>query len=94
MPLGARPGDPLADIVFALAFAVFQKRVDALLNDLDAMPTIRATGCKIFQYRDQEREDKAGTPSYMDDLALVLKAHTPRQALEKSAKAVVGLKPR
>jgi hypothetical protein len=73
--LGVRPGDPPADVVFALAFDAFLKLLNAELADRGLQPTVSVAGPGIFR--------APGAPpgivqvneqTYMDDTALPIEA--------------------
>ena len=78
--LGTRPGDPLADLVFALAFTVFQKRLREVVRDAGLMPTFLLEGPGLFQAGAASVEEM-GLPSYMDDLVVMLEAEFPMDLL-------------
>ena len=73
--LGVRPGDPLADVVFAIAFAAFLKLLNAELAARGLQPTVAIAGPGIF--RDPGAvPDRVTAPeqTYMDDTALPIEA--------------------
>ena len=94
-PVGTRPGDPLADLVFALAFVVFQQRLHDLMLAVGAMPSVVVPGRGIFQRDGEHEADRtvfAGLPTYMDDLVCLLQADSPQELLATVALVASSLR--
>jgi hypothetical protein len=91
--LGVRPGDPPADVVFAIAFAAFLKLLNAELAARGLQPTVAVAGPGIFRDSDA-LPDRVTVPeqTYMDDTALPIEADEAGEIfgmLENAVDAVI-----
>ena len=74
-PGPGRPGDPLADVVFAIAFDAFLKLLNAELADRGLQPTVAIAGPGIFRPPGASPGTvQVHEQTYMDDTALPLEA--------------------
>ena len=64
---GAAPGDPLADVVFALCFSMFLEDLAGQLKHI--LPSAAIRGLRVFatEVADQEVDLTLGTPAFLDD---------------------------
>ena len=76
MPLvGVRPGDPPADVVFAVAFTAFLKLLNAELEARGPQPSLEVAGAGIFRTPGAPPEVIAiPEMAYMDDVAVPIEA--------------------
>ena len=92
-PVGTRPGCPLADLIFALAFWELQKEVLQLLRDAGVMPKAELKGAGIFGEPSEQHEVvEIGVPTFMDDLVCPIEAETPEELLQAVGLITAGLK--
>ncbi len=68
--LGARPGDPAADLVFCLGVLVFQWVLLEELQALELFPVLEACSRRIFPGGDFVTEAPFVFPTFMDDIAV------------------------
>ena len=91
-PFGTRPGDPLADLVFAAAFTIYQQAVSQLVDGLALTPAPEVTGPGVFQPTEEHAAPVAiGNPAYMDDMAIPIEAPTADELLEALPRLAAGL---
>jgi len=90
--VGVRPGDPPADVVFAIAFAAVMKLLGEELDARGLQPMVEVCGDGIFR--------TPGAPgvatvipemTYMDDVALLLEASDAQDIFEKLESAADAL---
>ena len=87
---GTRPGDPIADLIFACGYAVIQVEFAALLRENGLMGTIPMHAGGIFSVSVAPGDCSAvGLPpvNYMDDTAFVIMAECPSQLIPRLALA-------
>ena len=74
---GTRPGDPLADVCFAMVFAAVQLEIREFLDAKGWQHTFRGDGASIFGDVDTSVHTRLHEPCYMDDLAICLSSASP-----------------
>ncbi len=83
--LGTRPGDPLADLVFNLGFAMFQHLLDQELHKIGVIPSVKFGG-RVVSPSVVDGEAAESRPLlpvvFMDDLAIPLTAATAPEIFE------------
>ena len=94
MLAGARPGDPLADLVFNLAFVLVQQELFTFLEESGLsvrVPVAEASG--VFPAPPGAPVELVPVPpaTFMDDLAMALEAATTALVLRDVSTAVVGM---
>ncbi len=77
---GAKPGDPLADVIFCFSFAVMVARIRQ-----EASLILSFRGAGVFKLGEVVSEVSPPPISYMDDLVFVVPANSPEQLLERLA---------
>ena len=73
VPFGCRPGDPLADITFALAFLAFQRMLTRFFAEAGLDTQVEVRGGGIFP-EGHASDAKIPPPTFMDDLTALLQA--------------------
>ena len=87
--VGTRPGDPLADVVFALTFLSFQTSLEQFLLQVGAsVRALRRLG-GIFGTGEPVQETLP-CPAYMDDLTILLEADAYPELLARLAVVTEG----
>ena len=84
-----RPGDPLADVVFALTFLSFQMSLEQFLVQVGASVRVPRRLGGIFGTGEPVQETLP-RPAYMDDLAILLEADSYPELLARLAVVTEG----
>ncbi len=72
--IGTKPGDPLADLLFALVFLAFQISLCVELRVLGVLFTVPMRGCGIFGDASIKRMVEVLIPTYLDDFVVLARA--------------------
>ena len=86
---GTRPGDPLADLVFATAFLRFQELLIARLGEAGLAVELELDAATIFAPGGPNTTVEASPPTYMDDMAVLLRAPCAALLVETVVRAMV-----
>ena len=69
--LGTRPGDPLADLLFAVSFLAFQLTLTENLRCAGLDATVKVAGAGLFPDGQEGRVVPLLPPTYLDDFVLL-----------------------
>ncbi len=76
--VGTRPGDPLADLIFAMAFAIFQQDASIAMREKALTFDVPVSVGGIFAPLDDAVPGMQVWPiCYLDDAAILLRATSP-----------------
>ncbi|CAE7638887.1 CFDP2 [Symbiodinium sp. CCMP2592] len=79
---GVRPGDPLADVFFALSFSAYLRSVQAFLRQ-QSLSTVLPPCTTLLPVDGLETERELSPASWADDFAAMLSATSPAQVVRK-----------
>ena len=89
---GTKPGDPLADLIFCIAFFQYQQEVQEALLDEGILTHLTRPGPFLLELRDDFVESMPfGTPAFFDDFFVSLVNDSPAGLLEDIQKTVACL---
>jgi hypothetical protein len=84
--IGVKPGDPAADVLFALAFYYFHSKLLSELDKHQLGEAVHIRGNCIVPTQDPFSDVKLGAPPYMDDLFIPVSASDPLSLLQRIIK--------
>ena len=82
MDSGTRPGDPLADTTFALIFSEALKELRAYLDGKGMSTWLPLRGKRVFAAQESEEDVRLEEPSFMDDVAILVRSDCPWEVVE------------
>ena len=84
---GSRPGDPAADVLFALAFGEFLKVVDSDLSALGLQPQW-PTNASEHPWAHVESDETLGAPAWADDFFVPQTGDCPRDLIVRTKQTI------
>ena len=92
---GTRPGDPVADLVFNLAFVCFQRPLLSFPQEADVAVMLQTSPNNVFGEEEEGVEDKEEVPlpapAFMDDFTVLLQARTADEVVAHLGLVAAGM---
>ena len=85
--IGVKPGDPAADILFALAFYCFHDKLLRTLEEHDLADKVIVKGMLIQESDEMPQEVRLGAPPYTDDFVIPLSDESPSWLIHRMTQA-------
>ena len=85
--IGAKPGDPPADVLFAFVFFCVHTRLLEELRLEGLVEEVSASSCSIIPHEDNHGSTEVGRPPFTDDLFIPLSDPDPVALIERVTRA-------